>query len=91
MFFQQDHTTKSPWTGTSQFIPTTQKIVQFSEGKEPQPGDKIVYVAGAFDLFHVGHLDSLEQVSKPGDYLIVGVHTDPVSLSIFYECQKKSS
>ena len=26
----------------------------------------------------VGHLDFLEQASKLGDYMIVGVHTDPV-------------
>ena len=38
--------------------------MQFSSGKEPQPGDKIVYVTGAFDLFHVGHLDFLEQVRQ---------------------------
>lgn len=35
-------------------------------------------MAGAFDLFHVGHLDFLEQARKHGDYLIVGLHTDPV-------------
>lgn len=27
---------RSPWTGVSQFLPTTQKIIQFSEGKEPK-------------------------------------------------------
>ena len=27
----------------------------------------------------VGHLDFLEKVSKEGDYLIVGIHTDSVS------------
>jgi len=74
----QDGSTKSPWTGTSQFIPTTQRIVQFSEGKEPQPGDRIVYVAGAFDLFHVGHLGFLEKAAQFGEYIIVGIHTDPV-------------
>lgn len=37
-----------------------------------------VYVAGAFDLFHIGHLDFLEQAKKHGEYLIVGLHTDPV-------------
>lgn len=73
-----DATARSPWTGCSQFLPTTQKIIQFSEGKEPKPGDRIVYVAGAFDLFHVGHLDFLEQARKQGDFLIVGLHTDPV-------------
>ncbi|XP_015111311.1 ethanolamine-phosphate cytidylyltransferase isoform X1 [Diachasma alloeum] len=73
----QDKTARSPWTGCSQFLPTTQKIIQFSDGKSPQPGDRIIYVAGAFDLFHVGHLDFLEVAKKEGDYLIVGLHTDP--------------
>ena len=32
----EDSAAKSPWTGVSQFLPTTQKIIQFSEGKEPK-------------------------------------------------------
>ncbi|KAI8488989.1 Ethanolamine-phosphate cytidylyltransferase [Branchiostoma belcheri] len=73
------HEARSPWTGVSQFLPTTQKIAQFSEGgTNPQPGDRIVYVSGAFDLFHVGHLDFLQKARQEGDYLIVGLHTDPV-------------
>jgi len=68
----------SPWTGISQFLPSTQKIVQFAEGKEPKLNDRIVYVAGAFDLFHVGHVDFLEKAKSEGDYLIVGLHTDQV-------------
>jgi len=71
-----DSTTRSPYTGVSHFLPSSQKIVQFSDGKDPEPGDKIVYAAGAFDLFHVGLLDFLEQAKKLGDYLIVGLHTD---------------
>lgn len=74
----KDSTTHSPWTGISQFLPTTQKIIQFAEGKEPKSTDRIVYVAGAFDLFHVGYLDFLEKAKAQGDYLIVGLHTDPV-------------
>ena len=73
-----DASARSPWTGVSQFLPTTQKILQFSNKNEPKKTDRILYVAGAFDLFHVGHLDFLEQVRKHGDYLIVGLHTDPV-------------
>lgn len=68
----------SPWTGVSQFLPTTQKIIQFANAKEPKKGDRIVYVAGAFDLFHVGHVDFLEKCAAQGDYLIVGLHTDLV-------------
>ena len=68
----------SPWTKSCQFLATTNKIIQFSDGREPKPKDRIVYTAGAFDLFHVGLLDFLEQAKKEGDYLIVGLHSDPV-------------
>ena len=64
----QDDSARSPWTGVSQFLPTTQKILQFSNSREPKPNDKIVYVAGAFDLFHIGHLDFLEKVKKPRNF-----------------------
>lgn len=68
----------SPWTGVSQFLQTSQKIIQFASGKEPQPGDTIIYVAGAFDLFHIGHVDFLETVFKQAErpYVIVGLHFD---------------
>ncbi len=36
----------------------------------------IVYTSGSWDLFHVGHLNILEQSKKLGDILIVGVSTD---------------
>jgi len=71
-----DSTTRSPYTGVSHFLPSSHKIVQFADGLDPEPNDKIVYAAGAFDLFHVGLLDFLEESKKLGDYLIVGLHTD---------------
>ncbi|XP_047993215.1 ethanolamine-phosphate cytidylyltransferase isoform X3 [Leguminivora glycinivorella] len=71
-----DRTARSPYTGCSQFLPTTQKIIQFSSGLSPKPTDKVVYVAGAFDLFHVGHLDFLAAAHEQGDFIIVGLHTD---------------
>ena len=73
-----DSSTKSPYTGVSHFLPSSQKIVQFSDGKDPEPGDRIVYAAGAFDMFHVGLLDFLEKAKALGDYLIIGLHTDLV-------------
>lgn len=48
----QDSAAKSPWTGCSQFLPTTQKIIQFSDGKSPKPGDKIVSIFSNFFLDH---------------------------------------
>jgi ethanolamine-phosphate cytidylyltransferase len=67
---------QSPWTRVSRFIPSTMQIMQFSEGRPPAPNDKIVYVCGAFDLFHIGHLMFLEEARKLGDYLIVGLFND---------------
>ncbi|XP_046533072.1 ethanolamine-phosphate cytidylyltransferase isoform X2 [Equus quagga] len=69
---------RNPWTGVSQFLQTSQKIIQFASGKEPQPGETVIYVAGAFDLFHIGHVDFLEKVyglaQRP--YVIAGLHFD---------------
>merc|ERR1711962_887887 len=68
----------SPWTGVHQFLQTSNKILQFSSAKSPQPNDKVVYVSGSFDLFHCGHLDFLEKVSKlhENTFIVVGLHTD---------------
>uniref|UniRef100_A0A3Q2CVP8 ethanolamine-phosphate cytidylyltransferase n=1 Tax=Cyprinodon variegatus TaxID=28743 RepID=A0A3Q2CVP8_CYPVA len=76
--FGKGATAHSPWTGVSQFLQTSQKIIQFASAKEPQPGDTIIYVAGAFDLFHIGHVDFLEMVYKQAEraYVIVGLHFD---------------
>ena len=53
-------------------------VPSISVQQGPKKGDRIVYVAGAFDLFHIGHLAFLEKCREHGDYLIVGLHTDPV-------------
>lgn len=71
----------SPIARISEFLPSTRKIVQFSgssAGKGPNPGDKVIYVSGAFDIFHVGHVDFLEHVSKLGQYIIVGLYDDDI-------------
>ncbi|CAJ0606220.1 unnamed protein product [Cylicocyclus nassatus] len=73
-----DRVAVSPWTRVSRFVASTKTISQFAEGIPPKPTDKIVYVCGAFDLFHVGHLSFLEEAAKLGDYLIVGILSDQV-------------
>ncbi len=39
----------------------------------------MVFVAGAFDLFHAGHVDFLRACLEFGSYIIIGVHDDEVS------------
>lgn len=48
---------------------------------------KLMYVATLTHCIHLGHLDFLEKAKAEGDFVIVGLHTDPVSniLSI-YNC-----
>lgn len=71
---------ETPCSRLSRFLPSTRKIIQFADknSRGPKPGDKVVYVAGAFDIFHVGHVDFLKKVSEKGDYLIVGIYSDKV-------------
>jgi len=69
---------RSPYTGVSRFFPTTQRIVQFSEGKSPKPSDRIVYIDGTYDLFHVGHVGIMRAARQLGDYLLVGIHDDKI-------------
>ncbi|XVF84118.1 hypothetical protein PTKIN_Ptkin17bG0000300 [Pterospermum kingtungense] len=65
-------------TGTriSHFLPTSRRIVQFSNGKGPGPDARIVYIDGAFDLFHAGHVEILRVARELGDFLLVGIHND---------------
>ncbi|XP_047340730.1 ethanolamine-phosphate cytidylyltransferase-like [Impatiens glandulifera] len=63
-------------TRISHFLPTSRRIVQFSNGKGPGPDARIVYIDGAFDLFHAGHVEILRIARSFGDFLLVGIHTD---------------
>ncbi|CAL1357595.1 unnamed protein product [Linum trigynum] len=62
----------------SQFLPTSRRIVQFSNGKGPGPNARVVYIDGAFDLFHAGHVEILRKAKQLGDFLLVGIHTDQI-------------
>ncbi|XP_021724989.1 ethanolamine-phosphate cytidylyltransferase-like [Chenopodium quinoa] len=68
---------KQPTVGhLSHFLPTSRRIVQFSNGKGPGPNARVVYIDGAFDLFHAGHVEILRAARQLGDFLLVGIYTD---------------
>ena len=63
-------------SGVSQFLATTWRLRQFSNGRVAAPGDTIVYIDGAFDLLHAGHVKALYAARNLGDFLVVGLHDD---------------
>jgi ethanolamine-phosphate cytidylyltransferase len=63
-------------TGVSHFCPTSRRIRQFSSGRTPPPGARVVYVPGAFDMFHAGHVEALRAARQYGDFVLCGVHND---------------
>lgn len=71
-----DHSHQHYSSGISNFLPTTWRISQFSNHKTPSATDKIVYIDGAFDLFHVGHIETLHKAKDLGTFLYVGIHDD---------------
>ena len=63
----------------SKFLTTSHMLRLFSAGiKAPTRGMKVVYMDGAWDMFHCGHAAILKAAKDRGDYLIVGIHSDAV-------------
>lgn len=50
--------------------------MDFSNRRDPQPGQRVVYLDGSFDLFHLGHVEQIKKAKEEGDFLYVGVHDD---------------
>ncbi len=52
------------------------EIALLCDAIREEPGVRIVFTNGCFDLMHVGHVRYLEEARGLGDWLIVGVNTD---------------
>lgn len=61
MQFRHTRRTRRParLPGVSRFLPTSRRLVQFSGGRSAPEGAVTVYIDGAFDVFHAGHVEIL--------------------------------
>ncbi|CAM9098554.1 unnamed protein product, partial [Chrysoparadoxa australica] len=63
----------------STFFTTSRMLRLFSAGvHSPPKGAKVIYIAGAWDMFHAGHVAILKQAKAMGTYLIAGVYNDEI-------------
>mmetsp|Transcript_31167 Transcript_31167/g.41231 ORF Transcript_31167/g.41231 Transcript_31167/m.41231 type:complete len:527 (+) Transcript_31167:333-1913(+) len=68
---------------TSKFLTTSRMLRLFSAGVKAPPKDaRVVYIDGAWDMFHAGHVSILKKAREYGDYLVVGVQSDELVNSV---------
>jgi cytidyltransferase-like protein len=60
----------------SRFLPTARRIMQFAEGRVPNPDDTVVYMPGSWDVFNPGHIAALALARQQGTFLLVGIYDD---------------
>ena len=54
-------------------LTTSYRIADFSNKKMPEPGQKVVYICGEFDVLHMIHIEALK---KAKESVFVGVYDD---------------
>ncbi len=51
------------------------ELREYCEARK-RSGLSVVFTNGVFDLFHLGHLDSLRRARQEGEVLVVGINSD---------------
>ena len=52
------------------------QITNIRKFQEENPGKKVVFTNGCFDILHRGHVTYLNEAKAQGDFLIVGLNSD---------------
>ncbi|CAI5462343.1 unnamed protein product [Closterium sp. Yama58-4] len=62
----------------SRFLPATSTVLELhsQQPRSIDPSARVVYIDGAFDVFHSGHVQTLRAAKEMGTFLLVGVHSD---------------
>ncbi len=60
----------------SSFLTTGWRLQEFCNNRFPKDSDKVIYIDGAFDILHIGHIETLKKAKELGSYIFVGVHDD---------------
>ncbi|CAI7780309.1 unnamed protein product, partial [Closterium sp. NIES-53] len=62
----------------SRFLPATSTVLELhsQQPRSIDPSARVVYIDGAFDVFHSGHVQTLRAAKELGTFLLVGVHSD---------------
>lgn len=67
----------------SKFLSTGWRLREFCNEKHPSSEEKVVYIDGAWDCLHVGHIKALEIAKSRGDFLYVGIYDDTTAHTYF--------
>jgi len=70
----EDNFVKGPVV--SSFLTTSWRLHEFCNERIPKDNDVIMYIDGAWDILHVGHIETLKKAKEKCDFLYVGVHDD---------------
>lgn len=64
-------------------LTTSQRISELSNRRLPAEGDRIVYLAGDFDILYKGYIEALKKAKELGDFVYAGVYDDFTCNKIF--------
>lgn len=54
-----------PFDRKTNFLTTSRTVRLFGANvKAPKPSDRVVYLAGAWDMFHAGHIETLKKAKQ---------------------------